>query len=135
MRADRNKVRDLAGQPGVPAADLAIADDGAAQPFAQENIGEVIQAAGAAVLALGPGRPVHVIVDDDRALDLRRQDPGRIQFPEQERGVGEMDQPATAALRRIGGAHHGEPRHLAGAAAGLRGGGPQRLGGLRRPAG
>jgi hypothetical protein len=39
-----------------------------------------------------------------------------------------MDQPATAALHRIGGAHHGQPRRLACAAAGVPGGGPQRPG-------
>ncbi len=113
VRADGDEVRDLASQPGAPPADLSIADDGTAQSFPQEDVGEVIQAACAAVLALGPRGPVHVIVDDDRAPDLRRQNLGRIQFTEQEGGVGEMDQPAAAALHRIGGAHDGEPRRQA----------------------
>ncbi len=133
VRADRNKVRDLAGQPGAPPADLSIADDGTAQSFPQEDVGEVIQAAGAAVLALGPRGPVHVIVDDDRAPDLRRQNLGRIQLTEQEWGVGEMDQPAAAALHRIGGAHDGEPRGRSGLTLDLRSGAQQRRGDLRGP--
>jgi hypothetical protein len=72
-RADGDEVRDLARQPGVPAADLAIADDGAPMSFAQEDVGEVVQAAWAAVLTLGAGGPVHVVVPDDRPRDLRRQ--------------------------------------------------------------
>ena len=135
VRADGDEVRDLARQPRVPPADLAIADDRAAQPFSQEDIGEVIQAARAALLALGPRGPVHVIVDQDRAPDLRRQNLGRVQFPEQEWRVGQMDQPAAAALHRIGGAHDGEPRGRPGLALDLRGGTQQRRGDLRGPGG
>ena len=133
VRADGDEVRDLASQPSAPPADLSVADDGAAQSFPQEDIREVIQAACAAALALGPRGPVHVIVDDDRAPDLRRQNLGRIQFPEQERGVGEMDQPAAAALDRIGGAHDGEPRGLSRLTLDLRGGAQQRRGDLHGP--
>ena len=137
VRAGGDQVRDLARQPRGPPADLAVADDGAAQSFPQEDVGEVVQAACAAVLALGPRGPVHVVVNDDRAPDSRRQDLGRVQLPEQERGVGEMDQPAAAALHRIGGAHDGEPRARSGLTLDLRCGAQQRrgdLGGPGRPA-
>ena len=133
VRADGDEVRDLASQPRAPPADRTVADDGAAQSLPKKDIGEVIQAARAAVLALGPRGPVHVIVHDDRAADPRRQDLGRIQFPEQERGVGEMDQAAAAPLHRIGGAHHGEPRGLPGQALDLRGRAQQRRADLRGP--
>ena len=76
--SDGHQVRDLAGQAGVAAADLAVADDGAAEAFAEVEVDEVV-ACGRRVL--GAGGPVDVVVDDDRAVDdvgrARRRDRAR----------------------------------------------------------
>ena len=97
---------------------------GAAQPFAEEEVGEVVQGS-AGVVTFGPRGPVHVVVDGDRAVDVRRQHRGGIELAEQERRVRQVDQPAGVAVHRVGGAHHRQPRGQPGAAPRLRRRGPQ----------
>jgi hypothetical protein len=70
-------VSDLAGEASVPAPDPAVADDGTAQSLTEEQIREVVQGRGAGVVAFGLRRPVHVVVDGDRPVDVWRQDAGR----------------------------------------------------------
>jgi hypothetical protein len=53
LRASGDKVRNLAGEAGMPAPYLAIADDRAAQSLAQEEVGEVVQGS-AGVVTFGP---------------------------------------------------------------------------------
>jgi len=57
-------------------ADPAVADDGAAQSLAEEQVREVVQCCRASSVAFGLRRPVHVVVDGDRPVDVRRQDLG-----------------------------------------------------------
>ena len=73
LRAGRDEVRDLAGQAAMPAPYLAVADDRAAESLAEEEVGEVVQGGGVGVVTFGPRRPVHVVVDGDRSVDVRRR--------------------------------------------------------------
>ncbi len=132
-RSGRHEVSDLAGQAAVPAPDLAVADDGAAQSRAEEQVREVVRRRGAVVVTFGLRRPVHVVVHGDRPVDVRRQDLGGIELAEQERRVGQVDRPARGAVHRVGGADHRQPGRQPGVAAGLPGGGPQRRGHPRGP--
>ena len=58
---------------------------------------------------LGAGRPVDVVVDGDRAGHDARQHGGRVERADQERGVGQLDEPPRLAIDRVGGAHDREP--------------------------
>ncbi len=140
-RAGRDEVGDLARQAVVPAPDLAVADDRAAQPLAEEQVPEVVQRHGPGLVAFGPRRPVDVVVHRDRSRDVRRQDLDGIQLAEQEGRVGQVDQPPGGTVHRVGGAHDGQTGERAasgpGPAGRPRGDGPQHGGdllGLGRPA-
>ena len=116
VRAGYEQVGDLAGQAAVAAADLAVADDGAAQALTEVDVGEVVQRAGPrdVVVALGAGGPVHVVVHDDGAGHQRGEHRDRIQVAEQERAVRQVDHPAGGPVHRIGRADHGQPDRPAG---------------------
>src|SRR6516165_5046397 len=88
VRAGGDQVGDLAGHAVMSAYDLAVADDSAAQSFAEEYVGKVGQCSGSGVVAFGLCGPVHVVVDADRPVDVRRQDLDRIKFADQKRRVG-----------------------------------------------
>ena len=135
LRAGRDEVRNLAGQAAMPAPYLAVTDDRTAQSLAEEEIGEVVQGGGAGVVTFGPRRPVHVVIDGDRSVDMRRQDLDGIEFAEQERCVRQLDQPAVVAVYRIGGAHHRQARGQVGAVPCAGCCGPQGDGDVVRPAG
>ena len=60
---------DLAGEAGVSAPDLAVGDHCAAQALAQVEVDEVVQRRLDGGCAFGAGRPVDVVVDQDRAVD------------------------------------------------------------------
>ena len=108
VRAGGDEVGDLAGEAVVPAAHLAVADDCAAQALAQVEVGEIVEGA-VAGFAFGAGGPVHVVVDYDRPVDERREDVGGGELADQERRVGQVDEPPGGAVDGIGGADHGEP--------------------------
>ena len=93
-------VGDLAGQPRVAAADLPVADDGAAEALAEMDVGEVVELPGPAV-ALGPRGPVDVVVDDDRPRPGGEHD-RRVQVADQERRVGQVDQPPGLPVDGVG---------------------------------
>ena len=115
------------GQAVVPAADLAVADDGAAEAFAEVEVGEIGECAGSGVGLLGAGGPVHVVVGLDGAVDEGREDVGGGELADQERRVGQVDESPGAAVDGIGGADDGEvdaPRRHRGRRA-------QRLGDVR----
>ncbi len=123
--AGGDEVGHLAREPGVAAADLAVADDGAAEALAEEQVGEVGQR-GVGPAGLGPGGPVDVVVDGDRAVDQRGEDLDRVELAEQERRVGQLDEPAADPVHGIGGADHGQARgRVRGAADRLGDGGAQ----------
>ena len=60
----------------VSAADLAVADEGAAEAFAEVEEGEIGECAGPGVGLFGAGGPVHVVVGLDGAVDEGREDVG-----------------------------------------------------------
>src|SRR5581483_8157681 len=105
------------------------ADDCAAEPLAKEQIGEV-----AGGVAFCVGRPVHVVVDDDRTSGVRREDGDGVQFADEERRVGQLYEAAGGTVHWVGRADHGEPGGLAGGGEGLGGRGRQSPCGLA-PAG
>jgi hypothetical protein len=101
-RTRRDQVGDLARDAGVSPAHLAVADYRAAQALAEVGVGEIVEAGGRAGRPLGPGRPVDVVVDDHRPADVRREQLSRGQLAQQERGVGQVNEPAGRAVNRVG---------------------------------
>jgi hypothetical protein len=102
-------VGDLAGETAVTAADLPVADDGGAQPFAEVEVGEVVEVGVVPGGAFGARRPVDVVVDVDRAVDRRRERLDRGELTDEERRIGQVDEPAGGAVDRVGGADDGDP--------------------------
>ena len=133
LRADGDEVSDLASEACVPADDLAIADDGRAKSFAEEDIDEVVQCRGAGMVAFGLRRPVHVVVHDDWPADVRGQNLDGIEVAEQERLVGQLSQPSGGPVHRTCGAHDGQAKGQPGAVLSLDGGGLQRVCNLLSP--
>src|SRR5262249_1784213 len=103
-RADGEQVLHFAGQPAVTAPHLAVGDHGTAQPFAEVQVGEVLQGLAAAFSdgLLVPGGPVDVVVDAYGGGDERGERRGRVECADEERRVGEMDESAGGAVDRIG---------------------------------
>ena len=78
----------------MPAADLAVADDRAAQALAEEQVGEVVQARVRPAWSRSARAAQFTSLSTTTGpLDQRREDLGRIELAEQERRVGQVDQP------------------------------------------
>ena len=115
---DGDQVRDFPGDAGEPAAHLPVADHRAAQALAKMQVGEICQLTGRYCRALGPRFPVHVVVDQDRAVDGRAEHVGWRQLADKERGIRQVNQPAATAIDGVGGTDHAQAH---GAVAGGRG--------------
>ena len=100
VRAEGEDVGDLAGESGVSAPDLAVGDDCAAQALAKVEVDEVVQRRLDGGCAFGAGRPVDVVVDQDRAVDDVGQQIDGGELAEQERRVGQVHQPSGGAVHR-----------------------------------
>ena len=135
VRAGGEEVGDLAGEPAMPAADLPSLTTAAAQALAEVDVGEVVRRRGAAAaVAFGPRGPVHVVIDDDRPVDVAGAGsrPGRARRAGTARRAGG---PARPVARSTGSAALTTASLEAGAVAADRfgGRGPQRGGGLLGP--
>ena len=110
LRASGNEVSDLAGETAGSSPDLCVAYDRAAHAVVEVDVGEVAQGPRGRAVPFRPGGPVHVVVDGDRSPDVRGENLGRVKLAEQERGIGQLDQPPGASVYRVSGAHDRQAR-------------------------
>ena len=88
LRASRDKVRNLAGEAGMAAPYLTIADDRAAQSLAQEEVGEVVQGGTDLTLTLGKPQLLGMLAGKGLEGIQTEGDPGVLQ-----RLLGLLDTP------------------------------------------
>ena len=128
LRASSNEVSDLAGQTAGASPDLGVAHDRAAHAVVEVDVGEVAQGPRGRAVPFRPGGPVHVVVHGDRSFDVRGENLDRVKLAEQERGIGQLDQPPGAPVYRVSGAHDRQPRRPTAALLGTDDRGAQRGG-------
>ena len=119
---------DLAGQTAGASPDLGVAHDRAAHAVVEVDVGEVAQGPRGRAVPFRPGGPVHVVVHGDRSFDVRGENLDRVKLAEQERGIGQLDQPPGAPVYRVSGAHDRQPRRPTAALLGTDDRGAQRGG-------
>ncbi len=113
LRAGGDEVGDLAREAAGSSPHRCVADDRAAHAVVEVEVGEIAQGPRGRGVPFRPGRPVHVVVDRDRSLDVGAENLDRVKLAEQERGIGQVDQPPCVPVDRVSRAHDRQPRQRA----------------------